>query len=151
MYKSRIKSIQRKRNQRIDQAGTAPLVFLNTADIAQDTNQAGWIIDFTEESKTERYSPFDFLSINNSSSEGLNLYINQRNEWQKIVRSGSILPISDYPGIRGVRIAKRGTGTIAAGEVEVTVMRKPLTQDELVRREASASPFKGLVKKLLGV
>ena len=151
MNKSIIKAIQRGRERKIEQAGTAPFTFLNTGDIAADTNKGGWIIDFTAESKTRRYAPFDFLSINNSSTEDLNVFINQRDGWQKLVRAGTIVQISEFPGVRGLRISKRGTGTIVAGEVEVMVMRLPLSQDELVRRDAAANPILRIARILLGV
>ena len=146
------KLIHKRRGRRIDQEGTAPLIFLNSGDIAVDTDAGGNIIDFEAEAKTIKYFPFDFLSINNTSSSDLNVYINQNIAWKKIIRANTVVNISDFSGIRSVRISKRdATVTITAGEVETTVMRQALSSDEQVRREATTSPLKSIVKRILGV
>lgn len=143
-------TIRNKRSIRIDAEGTPPAIFLNTADIAVDANDGGWILDFENEAKTIRYYPFSRIVINNVSTSALNVYINQNRNWQKVVRASEILAIDDFKGIRGVRISKRdGAVTIAAGEVEVNVERIPLDDNEFRRREAAQSaPIRMLRNKL---
>lgn len=147
-----LQTIKAKRNVRIDQEGTAPFSFLNSADIGEDsTNDGGLVIDFENESKTSKYYPYDFIQISNNSSVALNVYINQNREWKKRVPSGVIQVIDDFKGVRSVRIAKTASTTVNAGEVEVTVLKKPLSEDEKIRREQKANPVRAMVRHLLGV
>jgi len=149
--KDKLKEIENKRDRQIDNAGTGPLNFLNTGDIAVDANAGGLVYDFRENSKTTRYYPFDTITINNNSTSGLNIYVNQRQDWQKVARAGTITKISDFPGVTSVRLSKRdGSVTIAAGEIETTVERAPLTIDEQTRREAKPSLLKSIMR-LVGV
>lgn len=147
-----LSEIERRRAERIDSEGTAPLIFLNSGDIAIDDDNGGNIIDFTTESLTIRSYPFDFIQINNSSSSDLNIYINQNVLWKKLVRAGTIVKITDFKGVRGIRISKRdGAVTIVAGEVETTVMRQSLSDDEFRRRQISRHPIRKLISSLVGI
>lgn len=146
--------IKNQRDARIDAEGTPPAIFLNTGDIAVDTNDGGWVLDFEEQAKTRKYTPYSRITINNVSSSGLNIYINQNRAWQKVVRASEIVAIDDFKGIRGIRISKRdGAVTVAAGEVEVNVERSPMSDDEFRRRQmAEPAPLRMLKNKLgLGV
>lgn len=147
-----IQTLKRKRDNRVDLEGTPPAIFLNTGDIAVDTNNGGWVIDFTEETKTRKLSPYSIISVNNKSGSDLNIYVNQRKDWQKTVRSGGETQrITDFPGIRSVRISKRNSSvTISAGEVEVNVERAPLTDDEFRRREHKQNFLSKFIKNKLG-
>ena len=143
--------IEQPRKDTIDREGTAPLIFLNPGDIDVDASKGGNIIDFVAEGLTAKYIPFDLIQINNSSNSDLNIYINQNTNWQKLVRAGTIVKITDFKGIRSVRISKRdGAITIAAGEVETTVMRQSLTDDEYRRRQTSRSPLSKMFDRFKG-
>lgn len=147
-----LQEISRQRKLTIDREGTAPLSFLNTGDIAVDTSQGGNVIDFEAESLTSKYTPFDLVEINNTSTSGLNVYINQNLNWKKVVRAGTIMAIKDFKGVRSIRISKRdNTVTIAAGEVETSVMRQSLSDDEFRRRQITAPLPMKLLNKFLGV
>lgn len=147
-----LQSLKRKRNARVDQNGTPPANFLNTGDIAVDTNAGGWLIDFTQEEKTKLYYPYSILSVNNACSSDFNVYINQDTENPKICRANDVLKISDRPGIRSVRISKRNSSvTVLAGEVEVNVERPPLSDNEFRRRQQSQNPIIKLIKNRLGL
>ena len=142
--------LKHKRDKRVDMTGTPPAIFINSGDIAVDTSRGGWIIDFTEESTTRKYAPYDSISINNTSSSDLNVYINQKH--QKICRANYQLNISEYPSIRSVRISKRDSSvTITAGQVEVNVERAPLNDNEYRRREQKKSPIVKAIMSRLGV
>ena len=147
-----LQSLKRKRDKRVDMTGTPPAIFINSGDIAVDTNGGGWIIDFTEESKTRKYAPFDTITINNTSSSDLNIYVNQKRAWQKLCRQNSQSAIIDFPSVRSIRISKRDSGvTISAGEIEVNVERAPLTDDEYRRREQNKNPIVKAILSRLGV
>lgn len=146
-----LKSLKRKRDNRIDLEGTPPAIFLNDGDIAVDTNGGGLVIDFQIESKTKMYSPHSVIRVNNNSSSDLNVYVNQNRAWQKLVRAQTALSIKDFPGIRSVRISKRDSGvTITAGQVEVNIEREPLDDDEFRRRELKKPLIRKLISKYLG-
>ena len=134
--------IKKNRNSRVDLEGTPPAIFLNDgtagnpANIPVDDNNGGWIIDFEQETKTARLTPYSIVTVNNNTSSDLNVFVNQRRQWQKIARAQTVLTIKDFPGIRSVRISKRDAGvTTTEGQVEVNVERAPLGDDEAVRRE----------------
>lgn len=147
-----LKTILQTRNKRIDQQGTPPAIFLNTGDIAVDTDDGGWIINFEEESKTKKFYPFSSINVNNISGSDLNIFVNQRREWQKICRNNSVLRISEFPGVRSVRVSKRdATVTITAGDVEVNVEREALDDDEYRRREVRRTAPTKIISKLLGL
>ncbi|MBI2101666.1 hypothetical protein HYT53_03560 [Candidatus Woesearchaeota archaeon] len=143
-----LKELRRERNERVDLEGTPPAAFINAGDIAVDTANGGLIIDFESESKTSKYTPMSAIIVNNNSSSDLNVYVNQNIDWLKIVRSQTVLPIRDFPGIRSVRISKRNSAvTITAGQVEVHVERPPLTDDEFRRRQQK----RGFISRMIGL
>ena len=150
-YHKNVLLIQEERNARIDREGTPPAIFLNSADIAVDTNNGGWVLDFQKESKTQRYVPYEEITISNNSDSALNVYVNQHTNWQKVAFKGQVLKITDFPSVRSVRISKRdATVTISAGEVEVNVERAPLDADSASRRDRVGSPFQDRVRSIVG-
>lgn len=149
---STLTEIKQKRNRRVDLESTPPAIFLNTDDIAVDTNGGGLVIDFTQQSKTEKMYPFSVIAVNNNSDSDLNVYVNQRTDWQKICRANTILTIKDFKGIRSVRISKRdATVTITAGQVEVNVERPALNEDERIRREVNTPGIIRIIKNKIGL
>jgi len=152
MLSGRQTQIHQRRQASIDQYGTAPLNFLNAGDIAVDTNAGGNVIDFQREDKTSKHAPFDSIIVNNKSTSDINVYLNQIHDELNVIRAGTIIPITNRPGIHSVRISKRDASvTIAAGEVQVTVERSPLTQDEAIRREQQVSTPIKILKGLVGL
>lgn len=144
--------IKSRRDRRIDLESTPPHIFLNTSDIAVDTAGGGWIIDFTEQAATRKLSPYSIISVNNTSSSDLNVFVNQRTDWQKICRANTVTLIQDFPGIKSVRISKRDASiTIAAGEVEVNVERPALNDDEFRRREIQKPAIVRVIMNKLGL
>lgn len=145
-------AVQDKRNTRILKEGTAPFTFYNAGDIGQQSaGGTPYIVDFTEEELSKRYYPYDFVSVNNASDEDLILLINGRANWKKVIRSGTIVTISDFKGVRSVTIFKVGTGTVNADEVEVLVQRQPMTDDEYRRRQHKVSLMQTVRNFIAGV
>lgn len=84
----------------------------------------------------KKYIPFSNLSIVNNSSEALFLYPNQNANHKILIPAGTIKTIdkSVIPAIRSALIYTQ-SGNAAANEIEVTIWKEGITQDDLAREE----------------
>lgn len=147
-----LKQKKAEQDRKIDLYGTPPLSFINSGDITVDTNGGGWVIDFERETSTRKYIPFETMKITNKSDCAINVYPNQNRSFRYIIQKGQVIPLSDFKGIRSVRISKRDAGTtITAGQIEVVVERPALTDNEYRRREISEPMPIRLIKGVLGL
>ncbi len=149
--RSILKKNKARRDRIVDEGGTGEFSFLNSGDIDIDTNSGGWLIDFSEESKTDSWYPFENIHINNTSASDVFVYLNQNHNLKKTVRAGMIQSFKDKGGLRTVRVSKSDAAvTVVAGEVEVTVYNDALNVDKAVRREQTMNPIKKIIGNLLG-
>jgi len=152
ILKGRQTNILQERQSQIDLYGSAPYSFQNSGDVAIDTNGGGNIIDFAEESTSTKDVPFDEITINNKSGSDLWVYPNQRQDWKRLIRAGTIVPLSEFKGIRSVRYSKEDSSvTIAQYEIQITVKRSPLTSNEQVRRQNAMPTLMKMIHNKLGI
>jgi len=88
-----------------------------------------------------RFLPLDFLQVINTSSEPLQVYLNDH---------GFIVPGNSTKSVSGqqftyIEIENAGSSSIAPDEIELEVEKTPYDADDQARRESNLTPIEQLL------
>jgi hypothetical protein len=137
------------KSERLDGAG--PFTFESPE---LDPGEA-WRTDLTaiRKGKLRRFVPFDTLLVKNYDTG--NRIIMEINGQSANLPEVDIDPSGkdsyEETPIRLFRIINKGTGTIAAGNVTVSVKRDPYGSDDAARAEAMRGPLTRIIRNNLGL
>jgi len=110
------------------------------------TDTIGEYKTFYDNNAVTPYLPFNEVSItNNSTTLDIWFYKNQNPNAKVLIKANSSKVISDVPIDSFALFTK--SGTAIAGDIQITLSRLPLTEDEALRSEIGNPLSK--IKKLL--
>jgi hypothetical protein len=131
------------------QAGAGPFTF---EPPALDPGES-WRIDLekTDKGRYFRYVPFDVVLVKNyDSSNRIDVQINGRTNAAVDIDPNGKDSYGEVP-IRTLRVINRGTGTIAEGDVTLSVKRDPFDADDAARVEADRGPIERIIRNNIGL
>jgi hypothetical protein len=112
-----------------------------------------WRIDLesVEKGRYLKYSPFDQMLVKNyDSGNRVDVEINGRTGSKVDIDPNGKDAYSETD-VRTFRVINRGTGTISAGDVTISVQRDPFDADDAARQEANRSPVEKVARNLIGL
>jgi len=110
---------------------TSPLFSFTNVELASGVSQ---FIDLElDNTAIKKYLPLNNINIQNSSTEKIQLKVNQDDQKIYILQPGTIISIDEtiFPAIRYLEIENKSAATTTAGEINITVFRKGVTQDSV--------------------
>lgn len=131
------------------EAGAGPFTF---EPPALDPGEA-WRIDLeeTENGRYFRYVPFDSVLIKNyDSSNRIDVEVNGRTNANVDIDPSGKDSYSEVD-IRTLRVINRGTGTIAEGDITLSVKRDPYDADDAARAEQNRGPIERIIRNNIGL
>lgn len=95
-----------------------------------------WIYDYeSSQSATQKYLPFNFVTVTNNSNVSIKFYPNQLSAYAQIIPSGVIRTYDkrSIPAFHSFKIVNLSASTgISANEVEIVAWRTAYDEDDLI-------------------
>jgi hypothetical protein len=111
-----------------------------TEEVPQLTSGELTIVDFARTaSQSEKYAPFNFVTVTNNSSQAVKLYPNQ-NPNRFFTVAGNTIRSIDKKSIAGAfsfGIENAGSSTITAGDVVIEVQREVIDGETIIQKGAN--------------
>ncbi len=113
---------------------TSPLFSFTNVELA--TNESQFIDLELDNTSIAKYLPLNNINIQNSSSEKVELTVNQDDQKKYILQPGTIISMDEtiFPAIRYIKIKNLSASTISASEVNITVYKVGVTVEGIVER-----------------
>lgn len=118
---------------------TSPQFFISNdgvtyAGAVTDTAPLAADLETIESGKAKKYMPFTDIEIVNNSSVALFFYPNQDTDRKIVIPAGVIktLDKNDMPALSSFQIFTK-SGTAAVDEIEVTVWKRGVVQDDMAK------------------
>jgi len=120
--------ISSEREKRINRYGSPLFSYKNPAIVPNGS----WVLDYeTMIPQSQKYLPFNFLSIINNGEGDIEIWFDDNPENKKTIAANTIMTFENI-WFRKLRVVNISANTISQNRIEFTAQRLPLS-DELAR------------------